>query len=124
MYIRANPNPDNELVGDCVVRALSIALGREWQDVYIDLCLQGLVLSDMPSSNRVWKTYLQKNGFTPEIIPNSCPDCYTVRDFAQDHPTGTYIIGTGTHAIAAINGDYYDTWDSGNEIPLFYFYRE
>ena len=124
MYIRANPNPDNELVGDCVVRALSIALGREWQDVYIDLCLQGLVLSDMPSSNRVWKTYLQKNGFNRSAIPNSCPDCYTVRDFAQDHPTGTYIIGTGTHAIAAINGDYYDTWDSGNEIPLFYFYRE
>lgn len=124
MYIKANPNPNNELVGDCVVRALCIALGREWQEIYIDLCLQGLILYDMPSSNRVWKAYLQKQGFNVSAIPNNCPDCYTVRDFVQDHTTGTYILGTGTHAIAVINGDYYDTWDSGNEIPLFYFYRE
>jgi len=36
-------------------------------------------------------------------------------------PKGTYIIGTGSHAVAIINGDYYDSWDSGDEIPSFFF---
>jgi len=44
--------------------------------------------------------------------------------FCEDHPYGTYIVGTGTHAIACIDGNYYDTWDSGDESPLFYWKKE
>ena len=58
------------------------------------------------------------------IIPNTCPDCYTIADFCNDHPYGTYILATGTHVVAVIDGDYYDTWDSGNEIPIFYWQKE
>ena len=31
------------------------------------------------------------------------------------------IIGTGKHAVAIIDGNYYDSWDSGNEIPSFFW---
>lgn len=77
----------------------------------------------MPSSNYVWAAYLKELGYKRHIIPDTCPDCYTVRSFIQDHPYGNYILGTGTHVIAVIGDNYYDAWDSGNEVPIIYFER-
>lgn len=124
MFINRNPNPSKSLVGDCVIRAIAVAMDRTWEETYTDLCLQGLVLHDMPSSNQVWKTYLQNQGFKIGIIPNSCPDCYTISEFASDNPDGIYILGTGEHVVTIIDGDYYDTWDSGQEVPIYYLYKE
>ncbi len=54
-------------------------------------------------------------------VPDTCPHCYTIRDFAYDHPFGTYLVGTGKHVVTIIDGNYYDTWDSGGEIPIYYW---
>lgn len=123
-FIFDNPNPNDALVGDCVIRAIAIALNKKWDDVYIDLSTNGFLLRDMPSSNRVWGDYLKSNGYKSYIIPNTCPYCYTIKDFCNDYPQGVYILATGSHVIAVINGDYYDTWDSGNETPIYYFKKE
>lgn len=118
-----NPNPQNNIVGDCVIRAISIALDQNWGKTYCDLCLKGYEMADMPSSNRVWMEYLKDQGWHRHIVPDTCPDCYTVKDFCGEHFNGKYILGTGTHVIAVINGDYYDTWDSGDEYPVYYWKR-
>lgn len=123
-FIFDNPNPNDALVGDCVIRAIAIALNKKWDDVYIDLSTNGFLLRDMPSSNRVWGDYLKSNGYKSYMIPNTCPYCYTIKDFCNDYPQGVYILATGSHVIAVINGDYYDTWDSGNETPIYYFKKE
>ena len=81
-------------------------------------------MKDMPSSNAVWGAYLISKGFHREVIPNTCPDCYTVRDFCVDHPRGAYLLAIGTHVVTVVDGDYYDSWDSGNEIPVYYFTKE
>jgi hypothetical protein len=26
--------------------------------------------------------------------------------------------------VAVVDGDYYDTWDCGDEVPVYYFERE
>lgn len=119
-----NPNPRSARVGDCVIRAISIATGKPWHDVYAELAAYGFMLCDMPSSNAVWGQYLKDLGFERNIVIDTCPeDCYTVKDFCRDNPNGTFILGTGAHVIAVINGDYYDTWDSGSEVPI-YFWRK
>ena len=123
MFVKYNSNPKKSRVGDCVVRAISTALGKDWNDVYVELADLGLEMGDMPSSNHVWGTYLYRRGFDAHLIPNFCPDCYTVREFAMEHPHGTYILGTGTHAVAVVDGGYIDAWDSGNEVPIYYFSR-
>lgn len=124
MYVNDNPNPLGNKVGDCVIRAISIATGMEWQKVYVELAIQGFLLGDMPSSNYVWGSYLQSLGFERKVIPDTCPDCYTVREFCEDNPDGVYLLGTGTHAVTVIDGDYYDAWDSGDEVPIFYWQRK
>ena len=117
-----NPNPRNVRVGDCVIRAISIATGKPWYDVYADLAAYGFMLCDMPSSNAVWGQYLKDLGYKRNIVTDTCPiDCYTVRDFCEDNPEGVFILGTGSHVIAVIDGDYYDTWDSGSEVPIYYW---
>lgn len=119
-----NPNPYGTYVGDCVIRALCKALDCTWYKIYAELAIEGYIMGDMPSSNRVWGKYLKSSGFKRYVIPNTCPDCYTIKDFCADYPKGTYIVGTGTHVVCVKDGKYYDSWDSGDEVPMFFFKKE
>lgn len=119
-----NLNPFGKHVGDCVVRALSLALDQDWDTTYLELMSQGFSMKDMPSSNAVWGQYLKNKGYKRYIISDECPDCYTVAEFCTDNPQGVYILGTGTHVVTVKDGSYYDTWDSGREIPIYYFEKE
>lgn len=118
-----NPNPNGSLVGDCVIRAICAVTGQDWEETYTGLALQAYVFADLPNSNHVWRAYLKSKGYQLAVIPNTCPDCYTVADFADDHPEGSFILGTGTHAVAVIRGTIYDTWDSRWQVPVFYYYK-
>lgn len=123
-YKYYNPNPLGLSVGDCTIRAISKIIERDWKTTYLELLVQGYKMYDMPSANRVWGELLRSYGFVRRTIPDTCPDCYTVREFCINHPIGKYILGTGEHVIAVVDGDYYDSWDSGNEIPVYYFERQ
>lgn len=123
MFVYTNPNPSKKLVGDCVIRAVSIVLDQTWLETYDGITAVGRELRDMPSSNAVWDAYLRDKGYVKHIIPDTCPECYRVADFCWDHPSGDYLLATGTHVIAVLNGDYYDTWDSGDEVPIYFYER-
>ena len=123
-FVLFNPNPKNARVGDCAVRAVSKAVGQDWTDTYIALCCEGLAFRDMPSSNFVWGMYLKKYGFEEHMISSVCPECVTVAQFAKDHPKGRYVLATQNHVVTVDEGNYFDTWDSGNEIVLYYFQKE
>jgi len=123
-YRNVNPNPKNKNVGDCTVRAISIATNQDWEKVYLDLCLQGYIMGDMPSSNDTWGKYLLDNGWEYKRLQDTCPFCYTIKDFCEEHPEGTYIVATGSHVVCVKDSDYYDAWDSGDKTALFYFERK
>ncbi len=78
-------------------------------------------MGDMPSSNSVWGAVLRQNGFSRYAIPNTCPDCYTIGDFADENPKGTYVVGTGNHVCTIRDGVVFDSWDSRREIPQYYW---
>lgn len=123
-FVYFNPNPSNQRVGDCVVRALVKALNRTWESVYIEIACEGLKYYDMPSSNYVWGMYLQRHGFEQRMIPSLCPSCTTVSDFAKEHAEGTYVLACQSHVVTVVNGRFYDTWDSGGEIVLYYWQKK
>lgn len=123
-YSYYNPNPAGRSVGDCAVRALSKALGRTWEETYVGLALEGFNRGDLPNSDDVWSRYLKAHGFTRHWLPDDCPDCYTVADFAADHPEGTFILSMpGRHVVTVADGVIYDSWDSRNEVPTYFFTR-
>lgn len=119
-----NPNPAGRSVGDCAVRALAKATGQDWETAYAELAKNAFQMADMPSSNGVIAATLRRHGFTRETIPNTCPDCYTIERFAEEHPTGTYVVGTGNHVVTIHDGQIWDAWDSSQETPIFFWRRK
>lgn len=121
MWIKANPNPSQKEVPDCVIRAISIALNQPWIQTFDELVDVARRDFNMPSADTVWGHYLYLLGFEPFLLPFSCPKCITVNEFTKYYPVGTYIIGTGSHAVAVIDGNYYDSWNSGAEVCSFFW---
>ena len=44
-----------------------------------------------------------------------------VREFAMDNPIGTYVVGTGSHVVCIINGNFFDSWNSSDESILYFW---
>lgn len=117
-----NPNPIKNRVGDCTVRAISKALGQDWETTYAGLTAYGFIRGDMPNANHVWGAYLKSKGFKQYVI-ETIKEFYTVDDFCNDYPLGTFILAIDGHVVCVEDGFYYDTWDSGGEIPIYYWKR-
>lgn len=120
-YVFQNLNPAKRRVGDCVIRAIAKVMNMSWDDVAIDLSMMMVTEKDIISSNALWGKYLELNGFRRRSPSDTCPSCYTIEDFVREHPVGIYVVATGTHVVAVIDGNYYDTFDSGQEIATYYF---
>jgi hypothetical protein len=124
MWLEVNQNPKGRITNDCVVRAISALLNRSWDSVFWDVASEAFIQKDTMEMANVWGAVLTKNGYEREVIPNTCPVCYTVKDFCRDHPEGRFLLavpGSNAHVIAVIDGDYVDTWRSEDLVPQFYW---
>ena len=124
MFKHYNPNPNGLVVDDCAIRAICCLEGIAWEDVATELFLKSYELKDVQTSINVFNSYMKNLGYVRNQVPNTCPDCYTVKDFCNDNPQGRYIVATQTHVVAIIDGNNYDTWDSSNEPIMFYWSRQ
>lgn len=123
-WIQYNPNPAGWDGIDCTVRALTKALDVSWEEAYTMLAANGFAQYDMPNANHVYSATLRQNGFQRFVIPNTCPDCYTAEDFAEEHPEGTHILAFGDHVCCVKDGVIWDSWDSSRRVPMFYWAKE
>lgn len=123
-YQYFNPNPSQKAVGDCVIRAICRAFGYEWERAYIETCIQGFAMHDISASDSVWGAYLRNHGYKQYSVPDICPDCYTLAQFAEEHQNGTYVVKTDNHVTTVVNGIYYDSWDSGNKVVIYYYQKQ
>ena len=119
MHRYYNPNPDGKNVGDCTVRALSKALNQPWEYTYTSIALEGFLRHDMPSANAVWGAYLRRSGFSRYLAPEDM----TVAEFSEENPTGVYVLALSGHVVCILDGVLYDTWDSSNEVVLYYWMK-
>lgn len=123
-WVEYNPNPTGRRVNDCAVRAVAVALDVDWETAYAMIVANGFMMGDMPSSNSVWGAVLRQHGFYRAAIDSRCEDCYTAKDFINDHPYGVYVLGFNTHVATVKDGKLYDSWNSLNEIPQYYWYKK
>lgn len=118
-----NPNPAARRVGDCAVRAVSAALDVDWETAYAMIAEAGFNMADMPSSNEVFGAVLRMHDFNKAMLPR-CPDCYTANDFARENPVGTFVVQFDGHVACIRDGVILDTWDSGDQVVKFVWYRK
>ena len=96
MFKYKNKNKLGRIVGDCVVRAISTLLNQSWDETYIGIAIQGFISADMPSSDDVWGDYLIYKGYERCVLPHECPNCLTVREFAERYDKGRYLLFVGS----------------------------
>lgn len=124
MYKYFNNNPlGRSTVGDCSVRAVSKALGISWDEAHDMLADMSKAMGTIMNDNDVISAVLRMHGFYKENLPCTTRDCYTVREFARDNPIGTYVVGTGSHVVTIIDGNYYDSFRSGDESIICFWVR-
>jgi hypothetical protein len=116
-------NPCGRTVGDCSVRAISVALGLTWEEAFLKLATAAYGMCDMPSSNAVIWAVLRQNDFISYRLPDDRVGSFTVREFCDANPSGTFVLFTSGHVVTAVDGDYWDSWDSGNEAILYVWFR-
>lgn len=113
MIVYHNQNPLGRRVNDCVVRAISFATKRSWDNIYEELSEiareQGTLLDD---SNFV-EHYLNERY---EKICYKCIGCnITLREFVNEHRKGTYLVTMRNHITCVKNGNIVDTWDCSDK---------
>ena len=118
MYVFYNPNPYYLDTGDCVIRALSKLFNISWDDAFAQLSVQAYKMKRIMTDNITWGTFLKQRGYTKEILSETL----TIREFCKQFDTGKYALATGSHVVAAINGDFFDSFDSGSE-PILFLWR-
>lgn len=119
-----NPNPLKKETGDCVVRAITKATGKDWDTVYKELFEIGFEMKVMPNSDEAWKEYLLRNGFEYCKIPvKKGQKRPTVDSFTRQNKEGTYVLRVANHIVTSQDGYYYDLWDSGDK-SLYGYYKK
>lgn len=105
MWKYYNANILGNSVNDCVVRAISKAERKSWDDTYEELSdiaqSEGILLDDV---NFV-ENYLDKR------YKRACHYSKTVGEFADEHRIGTFLVTMQGHITVIVNGIIYDTFD-------------
>ena len=126
-----NANPKGKRTGDCVVRAISAATGKTWEEVLQGLTEIALKFKLMPNDDKCYSRYLESLGWKKEKQPRKDDNTkYTGSEFCElldsenceyilpyQSSIDTVIAKIGGHHIVCIKiHDYehkvFDTWNS------------
>ena len=126
MWIKFNNNPVRPEggAGDCAIRAISKALEISWEKAYVMLSLNGFLMGEIMNADQVIGSVLRQHGFVREIIPNTCPDCFTVADFCEENPEGIFVVKSQDHVATVVDGVLFDSWDSSMNTPIYVWRKD
>lgn len=124
MWRMYEPNPVRTGAIDCAVRAVSKALDMSWEKSYVLLAVNGFLMGNDPAADEVWGSVLRQHGFRRYMVPNTCPDCYSVEEFCAEHPYGIYVVKSENHVATVVDGVLYDSWPSQDKTVIYYWALE
>lgn len=109
-----NPHPQQKLVADCVKRSLTLATGKDYKQVSLELNrLKKEIGAKEFNSTENWKEFVKRLGWKklsfPAIKDQPRMNGYT---FTEKYPKGTYLLRMAGHLVTVKDGVLYDTWDS------------
>ena len=98
-------------IGDCVIRAFSIALDQDYKVTMGEMFKLGLEMGDLPNSHPVWKAYAEQKGFVRHSTPkDKRGKKMSIRNWSADAPNGSVLVLTREHLVAVVDNVQRDTW--------------
>lgn len=123
-FIKYNANPKHRKTGDCFVRAICLALDKDWIEIYIDLASIGIKSYRMICDKKVTEKYLRNIGILKQRLPRKENNKrYTVEEFADKFTENnkTYLIGLTRHLTVVIDRVLVDTWNCKDKCVINYY---
>lgn len=110
-FVYLNVNADNETVSDCVTRAIKLATGLSYSKVRKKLYHTAKLMNCDKLCPACYRHLLE------DVFKFKTVFCkgYTIGEFADTHPFGTYIVRVPSHLTTVIDGEIYDIWDCRKE---------
>lgn len=114
LYAYTNPHPNGiKSHGDCVYRAISIATGKSWLEVYDELTKLGRELLACPNDKLTYATYLDR--IADRIEVKTVGGRLRGKGVARLDASKTYVVRMANHLAAVKNGKVRDTWNCGDK---------
>ena len=122
-----NANPDNKRTGDCVIRALSVAMDKSWDDVLDDLNKIAHEVKSVPNNKDCYMKYLEDMGFEKcKQMRKDDNTKYRGYEFLDKiKKTDIIVCHAGTHHLTTIkNKKFWDSWDCSSECIGIYWIKK
>ena len=121
-FVYYQPNPNE--TGDCVVRSICKATDHGWFFVFDHLVALAREMQDIPTEPACFGKYLERNGFKYRACTvRKGGRRQSVSAFCSRHKKGVYVLKCLCHVVCVVDGNYYDSWDSGSKLVYGYWKR-
>lgn len=123
-FIKYNNNPYGRLTGDCVIRAISLAVNKDYNEVLseiVEICkTTGYYVTDY----NCYKKYLAQNGFRIMFTHKGLTVKEIVELCSNDNKNVTLVMRMSSrHVTVSKNGKVYDTVDCLSYPVNFYWMK-
>lgn len=113
-FVNYNNNPKNKKTTDCIIRAISFALDKDYIETYKDMVEFSIKKGYFINDTKLIKSYLESLGYATEKQPRKLNNKkYTVEEFADDiaKKNGIYVLKIAGHITVIKNRTLYDIWN-------------
>ena len=121
-----NANPKGKKACDCVIRAISVALGQTWEKTYREMAELGIKMGFILNEKHVEEAYLKSKGWEKMKEPRKSDNTkMDIRRFIdRESPREDLIVYAGSHHVSLIRGKkVWDTWDCSHETMHTYYVK-
>lgn len=122
-YENLNVNPKNKKTTDCVIRALTVATGKSYYDVYEELYRLSIKTGWFMNETRLENKFLEQNGFVKMKQPRKSNNTkYLIGELDKLVDKNDIVIAScNKHLTVVKNYTLYDLWDCrGKTINSYY----
>jgi len=125
-FIEFNNNPKNIETGDCSIRAISMATGKSWEEVYRELAELGINNGFSINDTRTTNLYLETLGYKKQDIKRNDNTQYTVEEFCIElaKEKATYLIRIQDHLTIIKDKKIYDNWNCSKKLVKSYWSKD
>lgn len=117
-----NANPKGKHTDDCVIRAICLALGKDYNEVLMDMAQLQIKTGYSIGSDQLTQKYLEANGWIKRSQPRTSEGKKVRGKVWLKSATETQIVSIGSHHLTCIkDGKVWDIWDCTDDCVGVYY---